>query len=515
MFKWIGGKPDHPMADIKEARRMLAELPAGDAFKALEEVTDWIESVMRTDGFRLDQKVETVKLLDETAQQFQRKLARDYLAAARLQKFQENRLWNTLFNFWKHLGLAYCGCIQACQEGAKGSGDIKRELPLITCRAIRTLSAQLKWMQMRYGPIDPSIWAILGKVYEFAEARGFARQSATLYPGVPGDSTPEREFLKILILWVSAPDGLVPLHLEIAERVAAHFSPLFFIENSPRSQGAHWFNLAGGRPPARLMPNTRAAPTVRYFGAGAALDQLGQLLQQAEKGVVPESVNLGAAYKPGIVLEVLRHLALNWSPQPPVRKSERHGVKARLSVVNGLERVAENLSEDSLSFSGEAGESWIVENISVGGFAAVIPRIKSDWIRVGCLLGVKPEGVARWDIGVIRRLSRDEQNQGHVGVQTLAKGASAIKLRPKDSKWASSAAAEDEDCRHALLLGDSTGAGEAMLLLTPGSFSAAQSFEMLAAGGRHLLIPVTLVEKGEDYDLARFRVMRQEDGGEA
>lgn len=510
MLKWIGGKPDHPMADVKETRRLLSELPANDAFKALDEITDWIESVRETEGFRLDQRAEVIKLLDESAQQFQRKLARDYLTAPRLQKFQENRLWTSIFNFWRQLGLAYGKCIQACREGAKGSGDLKRELPLITCRALRTFSAQLKWLQMRYGPIDASIWAALGEIYEFAEAKGFSRQMVPVYPGVPGNSSPEQEFLKIMILWVSAPDGLVPLHIEIAERVTAHFCGAFFIEQPPRSQGTHWFDLAGKRPPARFAPTAATAPAARFFGAGKALEQLTQLMQQVEKGVVPESVSLGAAYKPGIVLEVLRHLAQNWAPQLPTRKSERHPIKARLSIVNGFEGVAESLSEDSLSFSDAAGESWIVEDISAGGFGAVIPQIKGDWLRVGCLLGIKPEGVNAWSVGVVRRLSRDEQNQGHVGVQTLAKSASVVKLRPIDSKWTSSAPEEGEDYRSALLLADSALAGEAVVLLKPGSFSASQSFEMAAGGNKHLLIPMNLVEKGENFDLAKFREMRQE-----
>ena len=34
-------KPDHPMADPKQARELLAELPVGDSAKALDEVTFW------------------------------------------------------------------------------------------------------------------------------------------------------------------------------------------------------------------------------------------------------------------------------------------------------------------------------------------------------------------------------------------------------------------------------------------------------------------------------------------
>ncbi|MBI2311964.1 MAG: hypothetical protein HYU77_05620 [Betaproteobacteria bacterium] len=513
MLKWIGGKPDHPMSDLKEARRLLAELPANDAFKALEEITGWIESVMQAEGFRLDQRVAVVKLLDETAQQFQRKLARDYLTAPRLQKFQENRLWTSIFNFWKQLGRAYDQSILDYHAGAKGSGDVKASLPVLTCRGLRACSAQLKWMQMRYGPIDASIWSCVGKLYELAEAKGYARQPATLYPGIPGDFTPEQEFLKIMILWVSAPDGLIPLHLEIAERVTAHFSGSFFIEKPPRKQGTHWFDLAGDRAPSRLTPAPEAVGSTRFFGAGKALDELGQLTQQVEKGVVPESVNLGAAYKPGIVRDVLKHLALNWSPQPPMRKSERHRVKARLSVVSGFERVAEQLSEDSLAF-GDATESWIVENISAGGFGAVVPQIKGDWIRVGCIVGVKPEGINSWGVGIVRRLSRHEQSQGRVGVQTLAKNARVVRLKPHDSKWVSSAPGEEEDYRTALLLANFPETGEALVLLKPGSFSTQQSFDMVAGSNKHLLLPMNLVEKGEDFDLARFREMRQEAGEE-
>ena len=49
-----GGKPDHPMADIKQAKKLISELPAGDSMKALDEATFWLDSITRTEGFRLD-----------------------------------------------------------------------------------------------------------------------------------------------------------------------------------------------------------------------------------------------------------------------------------------------------------------------------------------------------------------------------------------------------------------------------------------------------------------------------
>jgi len=107
-LKWLGGgKPDHPLADDKGAKEVLASLPANDAFKAIEDIRDWIESVIATEGFKPERRTELVMLLDETAQVHQRKLARDYLSNPRLPKFQEARLWGALFGLWKDLAAGW------------------------------------------------------------------------------------------------------------------------------------------------------------------------------------------------------------------------------------------------------------------------------------------------------------------------------------------------------------------------------------------------------------------------
>jgi hypothetical protein len=59
-----GGKPDHPMADIKHARKLVSELPANDSVKALSDVASWLESINGSDGFRLDRRFELIDLLD-------------------------------------------------------------------------------------------------------------------------------------------------------------------------------------------------------------------------------------------------------------------------------------------------------------------------------------------------------------------------------------------------------------------------------------------------------------------
>ena len=73
-------------------------------------------------------------------------------------------------------------------------------------------------------------------------------------------------------------------------------------------------------------------------------------------------------------------------------------------------------------------ETWIVENVSAGGFGAGIPEIKGDWLKIGCLLGLQPEGGDNWVLGVIRRLQREIPLKGSVGIQTIARSAELVQL---------------------------------------------------------------------------------------
>ncbi|MGH8733128.1 MAG: hypothetical protein ACREVB_05550, partial [Burkholderiales bacterium] len=72
-----GGKPDHPMADRKNAQRILAELPAQD-LKAVEELAHLHEQVSTIEGFKPEERAQRLAMIDEAAQPRLRKLAAEY-----------------------------------------------------------------------------------------------------------------------------------------------------------------------------------------------------------------------------------------------------------------------------------------------------------------------------------------------------------------------------------------------------------------------------------------------------
>jgi hypothetical protein len=507
-------KPDHPMADLKLAKKMLAELPKDDAAKALDEVTFWIDSVARTEGFKPAYRYELFDLLDQTAKNDQRKLAQEYLATDRQEKFRENKRWNTQIEFWKTLGHAYGQCIEHFQSDSAGAGALKKDLPIILARAVRAATFQLKWMLLRYGPVDDRVWGDLGRLYLFAETQGLATKLVDIYPGPQGQGTVQQEFLKAMMVGVSSTYGLTPIRQDLAERIIAHFGSMYLLQTKPGPGcNRYYFDLSMRKPPARLFKGAEGHPMTRFFGPANAVASLEDLMREVRaKGVVPPYVNLGGSFDVELVLSVMQHVAVYWSDSPPARGAERHNLATRLTVVPGFDQMLRSVttSEDdtSLDFESQDGaESWIVENVSESGFGAVIPPVKGDWIKVGGLIGVQSESAKFWGAAVVRRIRRDDYLQRHIGIQLLAKAVIPVKLAPVGKLSVTNTTREGDP---AILMSTAPDKdGEIALLQRVGSFTPDQALEMSVRSKSYYLTPSKLIEGGDDFDWAKFKIGKQ------
>lgn len=499
-----GSKPDHPLADPKEAKRLLEALPAGDPAKALDELMHWMESVAAVEGFKPDARIQLLMALDDAAQPFARKLGKDYFAAGRPSRFQENRLWSALHGYWKQAGYSYARSVDQFVQNVKGVDAAKAQLPLLLVRTLRSFAQQIKWMHMRYGPIDLASWGLFNSVYAFAEARQLAQTKVPVYPGssAGGASTPQLEFLRGAMFSASAPDGMLPVEVELAERLIAEFAPRFVLGSVPAAGTVFWTDLGQPMSPARLSRQPQPAPGLRCFGPGSAHGELHNLAERVMVGgQVPPEVNLGGTYEPHVALEAMRHLLLYWSPQAPERKSQRHAVKTRLSVTHGFAGVLGVLGDgDTLDFDNQNSESWIVENVSAGGFGTVVPQLKGDWLRVGALLALQPEGGSNWVLGLVRRVNKLAGQQARVGIETLSK-------LPLLSRFAVAGVASVTEQG---VLMHSADAAETRIVLKPGVFTPGQNLEIAHGGRNHVYLPQALAERGEDYEIARFRELVRE-----
>ena len=494
-------KPGHPLADPKEAKRLLEALPA-DEVKALDEVMHWMESVAAIEGFKPEARIQLLFMLDDAAQVRVRKLSKDYFAAGRPSRYQENRLWTALHGFWRQAGHAYARQIDQFVQGHKGVDAAKALLPLLLVRTLRSFAQHIKWMHMHYGPIEAGSWGVFNSVYAFAEIRQLALSRVAVYAGAAGESTPQLEFLKGAMFSISTPDGLLPLEIELAERLVGALAPRFVLSSAPGAGVAFSMDLAQALPPLRLARAPKTGPTVRCFGPGAALAEVHDLAEKVHVGgKIPPDVNLGGTFEPHLALDVMRHLHICWSAEAPERKTQRHAVKSRLSVTHGYDGVVAVLGGgDTLDFDNQNSESWIVENVSAGGFGAVVPQVKGDWLRVGTLVALQPEGGSNWVLGLVRRVNKLAGQQARAGIQTLSKSPQLSRFSMAGVKTIS---------EQGLLL-KIDGAAEVHIVLKPGVFTPGQNLEMAQGERHHVYLPQAVAERGEDYEISRFRELIRE-----
>lgn len=211
-------------------------------------------------------------------------------------------------------------------------------------------------------------------------------------------------------------------------------------------------------------------------------------------------LGVGESLTAEAALGVLEHLEACWSTRLPERRHARHRVKSRLTIAWGFDGILEVLAPgDSLSFDAGTYESWIVENVSVGGFGALVPQVRGDWLRIGCLLAMQPEGGDNWLVGVVRRLSRPSLQQAAVGIQTIARGAVPVELRVHTGHIVS------EGSETGILLDPGSPDGEMQLLVRAGVHAPGQSFSFDLNGRHTVLLPVGVPERRNDYELLRCR----------
>jgi hypothetical protein len=493
MLGYLFSRPDHPLADGKEAKRVFEALAGREPESAIDEATALLESLAHAEGFKPEQRLSLILQLDETALVPVRRLGREYVAS-RMTRVQEKRLWQTGRDYWATLIAAYEGCLQRLDANEKGADAVKPLLGLLFARLLHAAGQRLKWEQYRYGPIDPELWRLTGRIYLAAAGQKLAGRKFALYAGGP-ETSPEAEYLKVLVFQATSMDNLLPIEIELAEHLITHFLPRFVFTAEVRPDNVYWVDAALAAPPARLARAPERTPTLRFFNSIPAVEAVEAVRQGvARSGRIPSEVNLGGQYPSETVLPVLEHLAMCWSPKPPMRSFARHRVKSRLTVIHGVAELHGQLlgGRDCPDC-----ETWVVDDVSQGGMGAKVPLgsgSAGDWVRIGTLVGLQPEGGGNWLAGMVRRFGRESETVGSVGIQTISKAPRAV-------------VADAGGLRTDGILLDSPQQGEFVRVALPAdAWEAGISLLFPLDGARVRLFPEAVVENGPDVVIARYMV---------
>ncbi len=503
MLNFFSSRPNHPLGDAKELKRLVGEIPLDNSLKAVDEIYGWFESLQSADDFRVDHFFDVVRQLDEAAQTHIRRLTRDYLHSPKLSKSEERQLWTMCYNYWGEAGSLYAQCLDRAQRNPKdkGSEALKSSLALIAARLVAARATQLKWVEYRYGPIGEDLWRGIGQPYLAAEAASYTQKPVQLYPGQPGMTNVAQQYLQALVFSSSSMDSLLPLEIELADRLIAHFLSGFVFSTDCLPDSVYWVDAASGTPPVRMARQPgRLLPSMRFFSPGTAPKALNELMRGVERGEVPKDLNLGGEYPAKVLLPVLRHLALYWAAEPPQREHARHPVKTRIAVLRGFDDSFTVFAGDVARLGKErTAESWVVENVSLGGFGAGLDDLGVEWPRIGSLISMQPEGGDNWVLGVVRRYNKDSDAHASVGIQALSKHAQSVELRPRASGFSATGAIPG------IWLHEGNSPGVARMVLPNGSFDVRESLEFMHDSRRCLLTPVEFEEAGSGFEIGRYR----------
>ena len=489
MLKWLKGlgglggggeRPDHPMYSVREAEKLLADLPESSPGKALEEIVDWIESVSQTPGFEPALHGAVLRTLEDTGLRFEETLLNQYLSEARIHDHRSRDRCQKSLAFRAALSEAYLNCLVddfGIESEARSGED--EELMTVLCRGMRATGLQEKVRHLNYQGVDNQVWGRLYRYYRVAEKAGFENRSTKPYRAEQTPTTPQQELLRPLLLEVGALESLAPEHVELASRMVARIANTFTISDKPSPANPFCVDLAQPASPFQYGDAPPAVPTARFFGPGTGVDRLKEMLDREAVNPLPGDRKEGQEFSRWDVVRVLRHLLLYWGPERPFRLNKRTRAQGKIHILHSLDasrRVVIQVGTDQfaaieatyaergheLSLVAEeldvAPEVWTEKDVSDNGIGAEVPPKHGEWVKIGRMCAVKRADADYWWVGVIRRLDAKPGMSVSAGIEILSKNPASmwLKLVGKEgqmaSTWATSTGSHRYDYVNSVML---------------------------------------------------------------
>lgn len=458
----LGKRDDDPLTSLKAATRWVNGLPVGDVYKCQQTILEELKRFNENSPEVTKDRLAVLMLLDEKSHDLQDTLVRQYLRNPRMSRQVESQLWHAVYSLYWEIARGYHAFVLDFARGS-GKSALEGQIPLITLRAVRIFGQLLKWRAVRYLAPGEKLWLRLHNLYRVAENEGFHKQRMKVYSSDITPCTVESVYLHVLMLNLANSGTLYPRQLDLLDRWLCNWHSLLHLE-SKLDPNRHTFgvDLSTDHGPRRVRKPDSEKP-VRYWDTAALLEKLQGLQTALRDGGAPAELGLTDDARTGESVELLDHLHHHWAAlsSREQRRAPRAAVKRLVDVTHGLtaiinqiklstttpepaaspyglgishseaddvrvygfvtERTRERVSQMKMPViqASPDVERWVMQDESECGYGVIVESRDKDWLRVGALLGVKPHDGAEWKLGIIRRLSRLNDDTSSVGIETL------------------------------------------------------------------------------------------------
>ena len=456
------GKPaDDPITNIKAATRWLEALPIGDAYKCQQAILGEIKRFNENSTQFTKDRLSVLMLLDEKSRDLQDTLVRQYLRNPRMSRLVESQLWHAVYGLFWEVARGYHSFVLHFSRAA-GKSSHENLIPLITLRAIQSFGQLLKWRTIRYLPAGERLWLRLHNLYRVAETEGFHRKHQHAYSDSSPECSCESAYTHIMMLDLANSGSLYPKQLDLLDRWLCGWHEMLRLDTQ-LDASTHNFviDLSADHGPRRVRKPDAEKP-LRFWATDELLFELNELHTALREGKAPAQLGLTETARTVESLELLDHLQHHWASLEAreQRRAPRELIKRLVDVTHGFSSIVDQVKRaDAPAATSPYGsglnydevddvqvygfitdrtrervsqmqapinhhspdvERWVMHDESECGYGAVVESRDKDWLRVGALIGAKSHDTTTWQLGIVRRLSRINDDTSSVGIETLS-----------------------------------------------------------------------------------------------
>jgi hypothetical protein len=372
----------------------------------------------------------------------------------------ESQLWHAVYGQnWEIARGYHTFLLHFVREAGKTRHD--ELISLITLRAIRSFGRLLKWRAIRYLPAGEKLWLRLHNLYRVAETEGYHRHPQRAYADDTTESSCETAYLHILMLNLANSGSLYPRQIDLLDRWLCGWHGMLRLDGHFDANLHNFVVDLSSDHGARRVRKPDPDHPLRFWATADLLQSVQEIQAALREGEAPAQLGLTEIARAAESLELLDHLQHQWASLEAreQRRAPRESVKRLVDVVHGLnaiinqikvgdtpasvspygtglnynetddvqiygfitDRTRERVSQIHASGSPNSSdvERWVMHNESDRGYGTVIESRDKDWLRVGTLIGIKAHDATQWKIGIVRRLSRVNDDTSSVGIETL------------------------------------------------------------------------------------------------
>ena len=465
----VGKQANDPITSIKAATRWLETLPIGDAYKCQQAILGEIKRFNDNSTQFTKDRLAVLMLLDERARDLQDTLIRQYLRNPRMSRLVESQLWHAVYGlFWEVARGYHTFVLDFSRDAGKSSHE--DQIPLITLRAIHAFGQLLKWRMIRYLPAGEKLWLRLHNLYRVAETEGFHRTRQRAYADNSPECSCESAYTHIMMLDLANSGSLYPKQLDLLDHWLCGWHEMLQLD-AQLDTSTHTFVIdqSADHGPRRVRKPDSEKP-LRFWATDELLFELNELQTALREGKAPAQLGLTEGARTVESLELLDHLQHHWASLAAreQRRAPRELIKRLVDVAHGFNSIVDQIRftntpaatspygsglnynevddvhvygfitdrtrerasqmQAPVNHNSPDVERWVMHDESECGYGAVVESRDKDWLRVSALISAKSHDATTWQLGIVRRLSRLNDDTSSVGIETLVEAPVLVML---------------------------------------------------------------------------------------